>query len=108
MIIMAGTLCDSPHARFRPVRDGSGLRRDIVNHDNLCAFLERRDEIEQDSDATFIRPIVQYPSEEVDLRVLDRLRRQEIVRHECHPTGEVLRQVLLACFHDWRQILDDD
>lgn len=51
---------------------------------------------------------MKYPPEEVDICAQDRLRGEEIMGHEGHPTRNVRRYVASSLFDNGLEVLDDE
>lgn len=84
------------------------LRDEELIDDNFRAVLHGRQQFPQDLDAVAIRPVVQYEAEEVDVRILDRLFREEIMRHERDTVFQILWQQVCSLLHCAWKVLHNE
>lgn len=79
----------------------------LVDHEPRPG-LQGSDLVPQDLDAVLIRPVMEHCTEEVDIRAVDRLFVEEVVRHEADPALEVRRHVRWAFRDHIGKVLDDE
>lgn len=83
------------------------MRNADVVDDDLGPFLQGWNQRLQDLDTVFVGPIVEDPAKQVDVGLLDGLRRQKVIVHAGYAVFEILRHSTPKTVDRVREILDD-
>lgn len=98
-----------PHLFLKTIWYSVGLRKYEITYENAGAVFQRRDQVAQDLNAFFIRPVVEDQAKEVCVSVFDGLRLEKIILHELYSPLVLFGQSFLRVVHLLsREILNDE
>ena len=90
-----------PESLFLPLSHCAGFREAVVVNHNQCSILQRGDQITKYGNAVPVRPIVEDPTEQIHVCILDGLLGEEIVGHELYAVRKTGREVGGATLDDF-------